>query len=56
LGVYLRGRRLQLGEDAQPLANRDLKRIPEPAGALLRHPLHARSATLITIQSTQIRN
>jgi transposase len=56
LGVYLRGRRLQLGEDAQPLANRHLKRTPEPGGALLRGPLDARSATISTTQNGQIRD
>ena len=46
--IYLRSGRLQLGEDAHPLANRHLKRTPKLAGALLRGPLDARSATLTT--------
>ncbi len=48
LDIYLRSGRLQLGEDAHPLANRHLKRTPKLAGALLRGPLDARSATLTT--------
>src|SRR5208282_4036103 len=38
-----------------PLANRHLKQTPEPAGALLRGPVDARSATISTTQHRQIR-
>jgi transposase len=56
LGIYLRSRRVQLGEDAQPHTHRHLKQTLELAAALFGGPLDACLPNSSNYKSGQIRN